>query len=406
MLSFHMFVATPPRRSLDSFSGLTPIPCPLSPKSFPCHTSAKSPVSPSIATLPKMRVSNPCVCHTYDTPRGASQKLLTRNTWKHFPPVEQSQPSPGCFSLPVTSHQPRVALFLCFNFQSETPTRSGGKIPTRSEISTVPATPPLPRAHRNARLVSSPSTFNCQLLTCSSLSIESKRSHMTDQPPSDRFKSEMPQIPGVSGPGSRSSAASNPAAKLVIGLLAVLLVVFLGARWALRPKRAVHSAVQQPQIEVPSPAPDPSTLLPHATDTEPGIANVAEMARPWSLKEFYIRNPLSGENIPAVLVRLPAASASQASSYWAFAKNSPYGNCQLEYITDLNKLKNDYGFRAAKHPMVGNPCSRTVFDPLKLTNLPGSVWVRGAIVQGSDLRPPLGIEIKVEGRKILAVRAE
>jgi hypothetical protein len=229
---------------------------------------------------------------------------------------------------------------------------------------------------------------------------------MTDQPPSDRFKSDMPQIPGVSGAGTRSSAASNPAAKLVIGLLAVLLVVFLGARWALRPKRAVHSVVQQPQIEVPSPAPDPSTLLPHATDTDPGIADVAEMARPWSLKEFYIRNPLSGENIPALLVRLPAASASQASGYWAFAKNSPYGNCQLEYITNLNKLKIDYGFRAAKHPMVGNPCSRTVFDPLKLTNLPGSVWVRGAIAQGSDLRPPLGIEIKVEGKKILAVRTE
>ena len=55
----------------------------------------------------------------------------------------------------------------------------------------------------------------------------------------------------------------------------------------------------------------------------------------------------------------------------------------------------------------GNPCSRTVFDPLKTTNLPGSgAWVRGSIVQGSDLRPPLSIEIKVDGKKILAVRTE
>ena len=230
---------------------------------------------------------------------------------------------------------------------------------------------------------------------------------MTDQPPSERFKSEMPQIPGVSGAGPRASAASNPGVKLVIGLLAVLLVVFVGARWALRPKHAQPKlAEQQPQIEVPSPAPDPRTLLPHATAADPGIADVTEMAKPWSSKEFYIRNRLTGENVPALLVRLAAASASQSSGYWAFAKNSPYGNCQLEYITELDKLKDDYGFRAAKHPMVGNPCSRTVFDPLKLTNVPGSVWVRGAIVQGSDLRPPLGIEIKVEGRKILAVRAE
>lgn len=230
---------------------------------------------------------------------------------------------------------------------------------------------------------------------------------MTDQPPSDRFKTEMPQIPGVSGPGSRSAAA-NPAVKLVIGLLAVLLVVFLGARWALRPKHAEPQlAEQQPQIEVPSPAPDPSTLLPHATAADPGIADVTEMAKPWSSKEFYIRNRLSGENVPALLIRLPAGSASQTSGYWAFSENSPYGNCKLEYLSDLDKLKKDYGFRAANHPMVGNPCSRTVFDPLKTTNLPGSgAWVRGAIVQGSDLRPPLGIEIKVDGKKILAVRTE
>ena len=229
-------------------------------------------------------------------------------------------------------------------------------------------------------------------------------SQMTDQPPSDRFKSEMPQIPGVSG--SRATTAPNPAVKLVIGLLAVLLMIFLGAR-ALRPKRVAPQAVdQQPQIEVPAPAPDPSTLLPHATDANPGIARVNEMAKPWSSKQFFIRNRLNGENISGLLVRLPTSSPSQSSGYWAFAQKAPFGDCQLEYVTDLDKLKNDYGFRAAKHPMVGNPCSRTVYDPLKLSNLPGSVWARGAIVQGSDLRPPLGIEIKVEGKKILAVRAE
>jgi hypothetical protein len=230
---------------------------------------------------------------------------------------------------------------------------------------------------------------------------------MTDQPPSDRFKTEMPQIPGVAGSTTRS-AATNPAVKLIIGLLAMLLVVFVGARWALRPRHvAPRLTEEQPQIEVPSPAPDPSTLLPHATDANPGIADITEMAKPWSSKDFYIKNGLTGENLPAELIRLPIGSASQASGYWAFSVNAPYGNCRLEYITDLARLKNDYGFRAAKHPMVGNPCSRTVFDPLKTSNLPGSgVWVRGAIVQGSDLRPPLGVEITVKDKKILAVRAE
>lgn len=229
---------------------------------------------------------------------------------------------------------------------------------------------------------------------------------MADQPSSDRFKTEMPQIPGVSGPGSRPSGAANPAVKLVIGLLALLLIVFLGARWALRPKHVEPRVEQQPQIEVPSPAPDPSTLLPHATDAHPGIADVAEMAKPWSSKQFFIRNGLTGENIPAMLIRLPTGSGSQSSGYWAFSLSAPYGNCQLEYITDLDKLKSEYGFRAPRHPMVGNPCSRTVFDPLKMSNLPGNVWVRGGIAQGSDLRPPLGIELEVKGKDILAVRSE
>lgn len=228
---------------------------------------------------------------------------------------------------------------------------------------------------------------------------------MTDQPPSDRFKADTPQIPGV--PVSGRATGGNPAIKLVIGLLAVLLVVFVGARWAVHPKQTeMKAAEQQPQIEVPSPAPDPSTLLPHATDEAPGIATTTEMAKPWTSKPFFVRNGLTGENIASLLIRLPSGSASQATGYWAFATNSPYGNCKLEYITDVAKLQNEYGY-AARHPMVGNPCSRTVFDPLKTANLPGNeVWVRGAIVQGSDLRPPLGVEIQVRGKDILAIRAE
>jgi hypothetical protein len=42
----------------------------LSSNSFPCHTSENSPVSPSIATLPKTAVPKPNICHTSETPRG------------------------------------------------------------------------------------------------------------------------------------------------------------------------------------------------------------------------------------------------------------------------------------------------------------------------------------------------
>src|SRR5260370_28130712 len=41
------------------------------PKSFPCHRSENSPVSPAVATLPKAHLSKPCICHTSDPPGGS-----------------------------------------------------------------------------------------------------------------------------------------------------------------------------------------------------------------------------------------------------------------------------------------------------------------------------------------------
>jgi len=229
---------------------------------------------------------------------------------------------------------------------------------------------------------------------------------MPDRPAQDRFKPEMPQIPGVSESVRHSTFDTNKTALLAAGVLIATALLILGGRWAFGPKQVEQIVTPPPQIEVPAPAPDPLAALPHASEEEPGVATVSEMAQWWSTKEFFFKDRLTGQNVPAVLIRLPGASPAQPSGYWAFAKNAPYGDCSLEYITDMGKLRSDYGYRAAKHPMVGNPCSRTVFDPLKMSNLPGNVWVRGAIVQGSDLRPPLGIEVKIQGKQVLAVRME
>jgi hypothetical protein len=52
---------------------VTSLPPFLFSNSFPCHTSENSPVSPSIATLPKTAVSKPNTCHTSEPPRGCSR---------------------------------------------------------------------------------------------------------------------------------------------------------------------------------------------------------------------------------------------------------------------------------------------------------------------------------------------
>jgi hypothetical protein len=195
--------------------------------------------------------------------------------------------------------------------------------------------------------------------------------------------------------------------RLVAGLVVVLVICLLGSRWLLRPQHTeAPPAAPPPQIEVPAPAVDPTASMPHATAVAPEIATVAEMTKPWTSKSFFFVNQLTRENIPALLIRLSSGSASQANGYWALETNAPFGNCQLEYISDLDKLISDYDFRAAKHPMVGNPCSRSVFDPLKMSEIPGNFWVRGSLVQGSDVRPPLGIELEIQGKNILAIRTE
>jgi hypothetical protein len=229
---------------------------------------------------------------------------------------------------------------------------------------------------------------------------------MTDQLPvqDERFKAEMPQIPGV-GPGGKRPGGMAAPLKIVGGLAAVIVVVVLVGSLVSRSKRnAAPPADPLPQVEVPSP--DLGNLPSQASQAIPGIATVEQMAKPWSSTQFDFKDPLTGERIPSLLLRLPGGTASQPGGYWAMSLKAPYGNCQLELVNDVEKLKTDYGFRAARHPMVGNPCSRTVFDPTKMTNLPGNIWVRGAIVQGSDLRPPLGIEIKIDGKDIFAVRME
>ena len=227
---------------------------------------------------------------------------------------------------------------------------------------------------------------------------------MADQSPAngERFKAEMPQIPGVQ-PGEKRPSRPPAPLMIIAGLVFVLFAVVAIGRIVSHPHRSA-TPTDPPQVDVSEP--DLGNAPPQAPPPNRGIATVGELGKAWSSVQFDYRDPLSGDKFPALLLRLPVGSASHPAGYWAMNLKAPYNNCQLEYVSDLQKLRTDYGYEAAKHPMVGNPCSRTLFDPLKMTNLPGNIWVRGAIAQGSDLRPPLGIELKIEGKDIFAVRME
>jgi hypothetical protein len=110
-------------------------------------------------------------------------------------------------------------------------------------------------------------------------------------------------------------------------------------------------------------------------------------------------DPDTSLTVPALVVHLPRGG------YWGFSLREPFGGCRLEYVTDLKRLESTYNFKG-DHPMVGDPCDYSVFDLLKYGPTSDNAIVRGAVVHGTALRPPIAIEIKVEGHKIIAARHE
>ena len=55
--------------------------------------------------------------------------------------------------------------------------------------------------------------------------------------------------------------------------------------------------------------------------------------------------------------------------------------------------------------MIVDPCNHAVYDLEKYGAGPNGV-VRGAIVYGAGVRPPLAIEMKAKGSQIVAIQIE
>jgi hypothetical protein len=236
---------------------------------------------------------------------------------------------------------------------------------------------------------------------------------VTDEKKIDPFKPRQPNIPGVlpSEPKVRAEAPENsgepqpkeppPIKMLIAAAVAVALITFAGlVYWhnssAVKPAQTSADSAEAAPAG-PAAAPKSAPSLPVGPGT---IATTAELAKPWAAKRFIYRSILSGRDEPAMVVRLPRGE------YWGFSLIEPFGSCELEFITDLNKLKTDYGYRA-DHPMVGDPCNHTVYDLLRYGGgASNDTLVRGVIVQGNGIRPPMAIEIRADGKDVVAAREE
>ena len=208
----------------------------------------------------------------------------------------------------------------------------------------------------------------------------------------------MPRIPGVNDKRAGAQIQLKP---LIIVIVAALLcaagfAIWLSHRRQGDQKSLSSATVAAPEASIPDP---PSTTL---NEMDPNvIAKVDERAKPWSSKKFTFIDPQSHDSAAAIAIRLPGAG----ETFWAFSVNSPFSRCGLQYVTDLSALSQRFAYPAT-HPMVVSECDGTIYDPLKMATLSDGSWVRGDIVRGGGIRPPIAIQVQVRGHELVAARME
>jgi len=237
------------------------------------------------------------------------------------------------------------------------------------------------------------------------------------KPKFDPFKADTPSLPGV--PQKNVPVAATRAgfkldikdpkvmAGAGIGLAIVVLLAWMlfGGSGSSAPPPSPSQTNSAAPDSSTNPAPaatQPATPMIVVVPVPGSVGTVEDFPQPWSIKKIFLQKATG--RVPALIIRLPGGSPRRAESYWGLLLMSPYGRCELEYIEDLKKIADDYGYRA-RHPMVVDPCNLTVFDPLRMGDV-GGIVARGEVVQGTALRPPLAIDLRMDGNRIMVLQTE
>jgi hypothetical protein len=223
----------------------------------------------------------------------------------------------------------------------------------------------------------------------------------TRRPPQTKIAPAMPHIPGVTDARAPARSGFKP-------LLAAVLAGVLGAGgitlWLAQRRHAEPRVSASGEQATAEPAVSDSALTQAKNGDPDAVATVDELAKPWSWKSFDFIDPKSHNSVPAMIIHLPSPEA-RGDSYWAFSTKTPFSNCQLRFVTDLTELAQRYSY-SSTHPMVASTCEGTLYDPLKMATLPDGSWVRGEIVRGGGIRPPLAIQVHLHGSSLVADRSE
>jgi hypothetical protein len=211
---------------------------------------------------------------------------------------------------------------------------------------------------------------------------------------------DMPRIPGVSDRPRPKGNGFQP--KPLIAVIVAALLCTSGLAIWLSHRRQADRNPSATEDSPSGPAPNVSETRKIYSDPN-AIATLDELAKPWSSAKFTFIDPQSHNSVAALVIHLPASDAGE--TFWAFSLNSPFSRCELQYVTDLTALSQRFAFPAA-HPMVVSECDGIIYDPLKIATLSNGSWVRGDIVRGGGIRPPLNIQVEKHGSELVAKRME
>lgn len=222
--------------------------------------------------------------------------------------------------------------------------------------------------------------------------------HRPASPAQQKTTPAMPRIPGVNDKPTPPGFQPKP---LIAVILAVVLCAGVVALWLSHRRHADVNPEASAVAAAPEAPVSNASSTSKANRNSDAIATLDELAKPWSSKQFNFTDPKSGAAVAAMVIRLPGPS----QSFWAFSLTPPVSRCPLQFVTDLNELSRRFAY-PANHPMVISDCDGILYDPLKIATLPNGAWVRGDIVRGGGIRPPLSISVRVHGRELVADRME
>jgi hypothetical protein len=222
----------------------------------------------------------------------------------------------------------------------------------------------------------------------------------------DLLRPDMPNIPGVAETHPKAcqeeeSPRTGRFSQMATGAFVAICIAVAIVWWMKRGAQGTAENISPEQTVAAPSEPIPALPAPIAPlpNSYSEAGTVEELAKPWAAKKFVFVKPFTHDQVDAMVVRLPGGGL------WAFAVQEPFGKCELEYVTNLQQLSTEYEYKAG-HPMVVNPCNKTIYDPLKVGSLGGNVLVHGEIVRGNGLRPPISINVRQSGTSIIADQIE